>query len=326
MNKLNKAGNRIILVTILFFNFILTNAQVPDMGIASTFVLFTNTGAITSTGITSIYGNVGNYGAGLMGGFDTSNTNGNYWNGNNSIISTNTASAISDAYNQLNVMPATVLHVPTSFGNGETLFTGVYYKGMASTLDGVLTLDAQGDTNAVFIFKINGALTTGAGATMVLVNKASINNVFFVVEGAMTFAAGNILRGTFIANNGAIVCGAGCNVIGRLLSTTGAVTVDTFTGSLPNQSMINYWTGNAGTSNWFTRQNWTHHVPNGLSATIIPNDIPVGNLYPIITNGTALVTTLGIESNASVFVNNGILSFTGDIDNAGILDEKKGTF
>lgn len=325
MKKINKllvsfSVTLIILVTLTINSF----AQTPDLGIVSSFVLFSTNGAVTNQGTSDIIGNVGNASAAYMGGFDTTNVNGNLFNGVNN-LTTQSSAALLGAYNQLSAQPATVLHVPTSFGNGETLYNGVYYKSMASTIDGVLTLDAQNNPNAVFIFKIYGALSTGAGATMILINGASIDNVFFLVEGAMTFAVNNILKGTFISNNGAIVCGAGTNITGRLLTTTGAVTVNTFSGYLPDQSIINYWTGNAGTTNWFTRQNWTHNVPNGLSVTLVPNSMATGNLYPVITGGTATVSSLIIESNASVVVDNGILRCFGDIDNAGIMDASKGT-
>lgn len=325
MKKINKllvsfSATLIILLSITNNLF----AQTPDLGILSSFVLFSTNGAVTNQGTSDIIGNIGNSSAGYMGGFDTINVQGNLFSGINN-ITTQSSAALLSAYNQLSALTGTVLHVPTSFGNGETLDSGVYYKSMASTMDGVLTLDAQNNPNAIFIFKINGALSTSAGATMILINGASIDNVFFVVEGAMTFAANNILKGTFIANNGAIVCGAGTNITGRLLTTTGAITVNTFTGHLPDQSIINYWTGNAGTTNWFTRQNWMHNVPNGLSVTLVPNSIGTGNLYPIITGGTATVSSLVIESHASVVVNNGILRCFGDIDNAGIMDASKGT-
>ena len=73
------------------------------------------------------------------------------------------------AYNQLNAT------VPTSFpapllGNGQTLTSGVYSISSASTLNLDLILDGLGNANAVFIFQIQGPLSTNANSKVKLVN------------------------------------------------------------------------------------------------------------------------------------------------------------
>jgi len=63
-------------------------------------------------------------------------------------------------------------------GNGQTLTPGVYSIPSTATLNLVLTLDAQNNPNAVFIFKIEGAFSSAANAQVQLVNGAKACNVF----------------------------------------------------------------------------------------------------------------------------------------------------
>jgi hypothetical protein len=65
------------------------------------------------------------------------------------------------AYTALMDIPGTDTHAPV-LGNGEIMTAGVYDMAAAASLAGTLTLDGEGDTNAVFVFRVTGALTTGA--------------------------------------------------------------------------------------------------------------------------------------------------------------------
>lgn len=137
------------------------------------------------------------------------------------------------AYDQLMIVPTTnAIHAP-SFGSGEVLIAGVYAIGAAASVAGTLTLDAQGNPNAVFIFKIGGALTTGSATNIVLTNEASACNVFWVVEGAVSMAASTVMKGTIIANNGAVFMGANGTLEGRLFATTGAISFGPGTAYMP---------------------------------------------------------------------------------------------
>ena len=222
---------RILLCTIktiyvlIFFCFGLlssVNAQcLPNLGSASNFVLFTTTGAVGNLGTSYITGDVGSN-AGAVNGFEAPSV----LNGNVHIANSVTSQASSDlvaAYNQLYAMtPTNTTHAP-GFGS-ETIFPGVYNIGGAGSVDGILILDGQGNSNAIFAFKIGGAFTTGAGATIVLTNGARASNVIWIADGAVAMAANTTMSGTLIAN-GAISIGDGGILHGRLLSTTGAISI-----------------------------------------------------------------------------------------------------
>ena len=137
------------------------------------------------------------------------------------------------AYDHLIVVPNTNASHAPSFGSGEILIAGVYAIGAAASVAGTLFLDAQGKPNAVFIFKIGGALTIGSATNIVLTNGASACNVFWVVEGAVSMAASTVMKGTIIANNGAVFMGANGTFEGRIFSTTGAISFGPGTAYMP---------------------------------------------------------------------------------------------
>lgn len=143
------------------------------------------------------------------------------------------AADLTTAYNTLIGVTNTNTTHAVAFGSGETLNAGVYSVGAAGSVAGTLTLDALGDANAVFIFKFAGAFTTGAGASVVLTNGASPCNVFWVVQGAIAMGAATAMKGTLIANNAALSAGAGSIISGRLFTTSGAITVDGLTITIP---------------------------------------------------------------------------------------------
>ncbi len=209
-----------IAVTIILFYFPNLNfAQAPNLGTAADFVLFTTTGAVGNTGVSQVTGNIGTNNGAITG---FGNVNGKLHN--TDAVTALCATDLLSAYNQLNSM------VPTFFpgtllGSGQVFNKGVYNVPSAASLNGCLILDAQGNPNAVFVFQIQGAFSTAASSKICLINGALACNVFWKVEGAVSMATGTFMRGSIIANNGAISIGATDTLEGRALSTTGSVTI-----------------------------------------------------------------------------------------------------
>jgi hypothetical protein len=137
-------------------------------------------------------------------------------------------------YNNLMAVPTTNSSHGAVFGNGEILTAGVYSFPGASSLAGDLFLNAAGNPNAVFIFKLGAAFTSGAGSKVILANAASSCNVFWVAEGEVALAASTDMKGTLFGHNGAVSMAAGCSLEGRMFSTTGAVTIDGSTVKIPS--------------------------------------------------------------------------------------------
>jgi hypothetical protein len=206
-------------VTLLFFpkvNF----AQAPQLGTAANFVLFTSVGAVTNTGISHLTGNVGTN-SGSSTGFG--NVNGVMHD--NDIASANAASDLLNAYKQLNSAVPAFFPAPL-LGKGDTLNAGVYSISGNASLNDTLFLNGQTDSTSVFIFQIQGTLSSGANAKIILINGAQACNVFWKVEGLVSLASGTTMRGTVVANNAAIDMSAGDTLEGRALSTAGAVSIN----------------------------------------------------------------------------------------------------
>jgi hypothetical protein len=216
--------NRFLLTIVTAFSLALmpniTFAQVPDLGSAANFVFFSTTGAVSNAGISRITGNAG-ANTGAVSGFGS--LNGTVYNAD--VTSAQCSADLLVAYAQLNGAVAT-LFPGVLLGNGQVLNAGVYSIPAATSLNLTLTLDAQGDPSAVFIFQINGAFSTNTLSRVMLINGASACNVFWKIEGALSMAAASTMRGTVIVNNAAISMASGDTLEGRALSTTGAVAVD----------------------------------------------------------------------------------------------------
>jgi LPXTG-motif cell wall-anchored protein len=108
---------------------------------------------------------------------------------------------------------------------GSTLIPGVY-RIEAAQLTGTLTLDAQGDPQAVFIFQIDSALTTASNSSVVFINGSSPCNVFWKVGSSATIGTGTHFVGNIMAL-ASIAMQTGATLQGRALAQTAAVTLDT---------------------------------------------------------------------------------------------------
>jgi hypothetical protein len=112
---------------------------------------------------------------------------------------------------------------------GQTFSPGVRTASSSLLLSsGSVTLDAEGDPNAVFIFQIGTTLTTGSGTSVSLVNGAQACNVFWQVGSSATLGTGTRFVGTVMAAE-TITANTAATIHGRLLAQTGAVNLDTNT-------------------------------------------------------------------------------------------------
>jgi hypothetical protein len=115
----------------------------------------------------------------------------------------------------------------------ETLTPGRYKVIGAASHSGILTLDAQNDPDAEFIFVATTTYTVITGATTVLINGAKACNVFILFEGALSVAIGCSLKGTYINKLGTLTAGANLTLEGRILSLSGVISLGTFNASVP---------------------------------------------------------------------------------------------
>jgi hypothetical protein len=109
---------------------------------------------------------------------------------------------------------------------GQTLAPGVYSSATTMGLSGTLQLDAFGDPDAVFIFKVGSGLNVGVGSTVELLNGAESCNVFWQVGSSAVILAGTTFAGTILAL-ASVSTEAGTTIDGRAFAQTGAVTLIT---------------------------------------------------------------------------------------------------
>lgn len=118
-------------------------------------------------------------------------------------------------------------------GNGETITPGKYYVPAAIALAGNLTLDAQGNSDALFIFQANGAINSSVFTTISLTGGAKACNVFWLALGGIGIGADCIIKGNLIARTAAIAVGFRSELEGRMLSGGGAIAFGPGTANVP---------------------------------------------------------------------------------------------
>ena len=120
--------------------------------------------------------------------------------------------------------------VPTDL-SGMTLVPGVYCFASSAGLTGTLTLDALGNSNAVWIFQIPSTLIAEVNSRVVLTNGAQECNIFWQVGSSATLKTGTTFSGNILALT-SIALNTNATLSGRALARTGAVTLDSNTVSI----------------------------------------------------------------------------------------------
>ena len=211
---------------------VLTGPVPPYLGFTECYALFSGNGAVTNSGTTKVMGDVGTN-VGLTTGFDPLLVSGSI----HPIADLSTAQAKADllrVYSYLNILPVDIeLLYPAQFGRNLVLTPHTYLLNAATTLTDSLYLNAQGNSNAVFVIKIIGALTTSTHSKIILINGAKAKNVFWLIEGAVSINNYSVFKGTIVCNNGALgALNTGVVLEGRALTTSGALTTTAVTTTM----------------------------------------------------------------------------------------------
>jgi hypothetical protein len=237
-----KTMKKIVLFIIICYSFNITGQSETtptdfNFGTAANFILFTGAGAVANTGTSTVTGDVG-ADVGAISGFGAPTVlNGTIENANP--ITVQAILDLAAACVQIQNTAVTIGDHSTIFGDvaGETIYPGVYSTGAATSIIGTLTLDAQGDPNAMFVFKIGGALSSVAGSEIILANGASSDNVFWIAVGAVGLGANATVVGTFIGYPGAVSLGAGGTLDGRFYATIGAIAISGTVAAIPSYNI-----------------------------------------------------------------------------------------
>jgi hypothetical protein len=142
-----------------------------------------------------------------------------------------------------NLPAGTTLGEPTGSAlvQGDNLFVPGIYQSLTSILiTGDVTLDAQGNSSAVFIFQSSSTVGTAANARILLVNGAKASNVYWQAASSATLGTSTIWNGNIFASaditmlTGATSCGR--LFAGAWVGGAGAFVLDSNVVSVPGNA------------------------------------------------------------------------------------------
>jgi type VI secretion system secreted protein VgrG len=218
--RLLRRGAFALLAAAAFFA---SSTQASFLGSAQGFAVMAGS-TVTNTGPTVVNGNLGVWPNISVTGFPPGIVaNGSMYLGDG--VAQQAWNDVSAAYGALAGMSFTQDLTGQNLG-GMTLTAGVYMFSSSAQLTGTITLDAQGDPNAVFIFQIGSTLTTASAASVLNINGANGCNVYWQVGSSATLGTGTNFAGNILAL-ASITLTTGTTITdGSALALNGAVTLD----------------------------------------------------------------------------------------------------
>ena len=210
-----------------------SDAEAQDLG--STVALFGVLGAetVTNTGPTIIQdANLGVSPGTAITGFFGTTTN----EGPGQVIggTVHQGDAVAElAQTEADTLFTSIMNLPHPGGNdltgddlgGLTLLGGVYNFDTTAGLTGILTLDGANDPDSIWAFKIGTGLTVASGSSVLLINQADPNNVFWAVGTQATLGSGSTMVGTIVAGTTVAMESTAKIICGRAIALTAEVTM-----------------------------------------------------------------------------------------------------
>jgi hypothetical protein len=197
-------------------------ATQPNLGTADSFAVLAGS-TVTDTGRTVVTGDLGVSPGTAVTGFPPGTVVGAQHNADAVALKAKTdlVTGYNDAAGQTPFVDKTGQDL-----GGQHLTPGVYRFSSSAQLTGTLTLNGQGNSNAVFIFQIGSTLTTASNSSVVLINGAQPCGIWWQVGSSATLGTGTRFQGNLLALT-SISLTTGADIMsGRALARNGAVTLD----------------------------------------------------------------------------------------------------
>jgi uncharacterized repeat protein (TIGR01451 family) len=220
---------------------------------------------------------------------------------------------------------------------GQTLVPGVYCFSSTVENSGVLTLDAGGNNNAVWVFKMGSTLVTGPGSSVIVINGGQDCNVFWQVGSSATLATTTNFVGNILALT-SITLTTGADISGRALARNGAVTLDSnvinpsicrgtpttaptlgkgfspFTINMGGVSTLTITLSNPGTSVATLTTPLIDTLPTGVKIASTPNaSTTCGGIVSATAGGPNVTLSSGSTIPAAIGITPGTCIVKGDV-------------
>lgn len=247
-----------------------------NLGTAGSYAVLAGS-TVTNTGNSMIYGDLGLSPGSSVTGFPP----GQVVNGAQHVHDAAALQAQNDlttAYNDAAGRPTSADVTGQDLG-GMTLTPGVYQSLSSMGLTGTLTLNAQGNPDAVFIFQAGSTMIAETGSAVVLLNGASACNVFWQVGSSATLRTSSQFVGTIMALTSTTL-ETTATLQGRALARNGAVTLDDNVITAPKCAT----TPTATPTKKPTRKQTTKHHTTNTSKNHTPST-PLTPATPVIPTG-----------------------------------------
>jgi hypothetical protein len=157
--------------------------------------------------------------------------------GATAVMLTQAQGDLTTAYNDAAGRSLGAVDVANADLGGRTLPPGLYKSTGTLNVTGNVTLDAQGDPNAIYIFQVASVLTTAAASQVILSGGTKAGNVFWQVGTSASFGTTTAFKGIIMADQ-SIAFATGARLDGRALARIGAVTLDSNSINIPPQGSI----------------------------------------------------------------------------------------
>ena len=201
-------------------NVVPTTQNIKILGNAATYSVLAGS-RITNQGNTIMFGDMGTYPSYDMDGDNCKMLCGSKQQGNSRAENAQISST--KAYIYLTGLKGT--DYTGRDLQGLILYPGVYsYTSSAFLSEGILTLDAQGNSKAEWVFQIVSTLITSIGSEIRVINGGSPYNVYWKVGSSATISQDTKMVGNIIALT-SITLESNISLMGRALAHNGAVTM-----------------------------------------------------------------------------------------------------
>ncbi|MBL0063009.1 MAG: Ig-like domain-containing protein [bacterium] len=223
------AGNRLADEFVCSFTTGQAFLESIDLGAASEYGVLAGS-TVTNTALTTINGDLGVSPGTAVTGFPPGVVNGSMHEGD--AAAAQAKLDLTTAYNDAAGRTTAPITISGNIG-GQTLAPGLYKSNTSLEItSGDLTLDAQGDGNAIWIFQIASTLTTTSGRQVILSGGARAGNIYWQVGSSATLGTNSVFKGNILADQ-SITLTTGATLDGRALTRIAAVSLDSNTITVP---------------------------------------------------------------------------------------------